>query len=369
MNRKISGNKATYRIIRKLGEGGFSEVFLARDTEGLVIIKVPKKDILISEELLKEEASILRDISTPSPHDHIVGFIEWIPNIPALVEEFVPGPKLDEAYSSRLATQNDAIRLALGVLSALEKLHSIGVVHGDIKPDNIILPKPLHPVLIDLGIARGIGSGRAIAGTPGWSAPEFMRGEVSPEADIYSVGVLLIYLIAGVDPRDPVNPNDIPKTIKGHLKNVIARALSLNPWERFSSAREMSLALMGASIPVNLGPRIVIQGKVVPLKDKLTIGRSRSQGGTGRADLNLQEFGGRRLIPRGPPHSWVEVVKVGTEYWISDRGSPGGVWIFENGKWRRVVDSPLKHGQLFSLGIRRRGGKVLPYIPARVYFR
>ncbi len=364
---KIRGAQGSYHVIRRLGRGGFADILLAKADGELVVLKLPKEDEM-SKVLLKEEASILKEVSTPSPHEHIVAFVEWIERIPALVEEYVPGPTMDEAYRGRRATQNDAIRISLGVLSALERIHSLGVVHGDVKPDNIILPRPLHPVLIDLGVARAIGK-RSVAGTPGWSAPEFLRGEVSPEADIYSVGILILFLVYGIDPRESLRPEDLPSSLSEHLRYVLSRALDPDPRKRFNSARDMSLALMGMRLPSESGPRIVVQGKAIPLKDKLTIGRVRRQGGTGRADVNLQEVGSRRNLPPGPPRGWIEIVRVGSEYWISDRGAPGGVWVYEGDGWVKVLDYPLKHGQLISFGLRRRGRDVLPYIPARVYLR
>ncbi|MDK2372086.1 MAG: FHA domain-containing serine/threonine-protein kinase [Candidatus Korarchaeota archaeon] len=364
---KIQGSHGSYHVIKRLGRGGFAEILLARTNGELVVVKLPKDDEM-SKILLKEEASLLRELSIPSPHEHIVSFIEWIDRVPALVEEYVPGPTVGEAYGDRRATQNDAIRISLGVLSALERMHSLGVVHGDVKPDNIILPRSLHPVLIDLGVARAVGK-RSVAGTPGWSAPEFLEGEVSPEADIYSVGVLIIFLVYGIDPREPIRPEELPKNLSGNLRYVLSRALDPDPRNRFSSARDMSLALMGMKLPSESGPRIVVQGRGIPLRDKITIGRIRRQGGTGRADVNLQEVGSRRSLPPGPPRGWIEIVRVGGEYWISDRGSPGGVWVYEGGKWVKVLDYPLKHGQLISFGLRRRGRDVLPYIPARVYLR
>ncbi len=362
---RIRGARGSYLLIRELGKGGFARIFLARADDDLVVVKLPRDDMM-SRSLLKEEASILREISSPSPHENIVAFVEWIPKPPALVEEYVPGPTLDKAFSNRRATQNDAIRISLGLLSALERIHSLGVVHGDVKPDNVILPRPLHPVLIDLGVARTIGK-RSVAGTPGWSAPEFLTGEVSPEADIYSVGVMILFLVHGIDPRESLGPESIPRNLSDHLRQVLTRALDPDPRRRFSSARDMSLALMGARIPSESGPRIVVQGKTIPIKDKLTIGRVRRQGGTGKADVNLQEIGGKRSLPPGPPKGWVEIVRVGSEFWISDRGAPGGVWVYERGEWTKVLDHPLKHGQLISFGLRRRGGKILPYVPARIY--
>lgn len=362
---KIKGSKANYQVIRRLREGGFADTLLAKAEGELFVIKMPKEDRL-SKLLLKEEASLLEELSKPRPHDHIVAFLEWIPSIPALVEEYVPGPTLDIAYRERRATKNDATRIALGVLSALGKMHSVGVVHGDVKPDNVILPQALHPVLIDLGVARAIGK-RSLAGTPGWSAPEFLRGEVSPEADLYSVGVLILFLTHGMDPRSSIGPEDIPEGLMGHLRYVLERALDPNPMRRFSSAQEMSLALMGSRVPVREGPRIVVQGKTVHLNHKITIGRVKWQGGTGKAGVSLQEVGSRRLLPPGPPVGWVEIARIGGEYWISDRGAPGGVWIYEKGKWTRVLDYPLRHGLLISFGLRRRGKEVLPYVPARVH--
>jgi serine/threonine protein kinase len=367
MNRGSLGKVDKYTLIRMLGEGGFSKVFLARRERELVVLKLPKDDEL-SRYLLAEEAEILEEVSKPVPHENIVGFIEWIPDAPALVEEYVPGPTLREAFSGRIATQGDAIRVALGCLSALERIHSLGIAHGDIKPDNIILPKPLHPVLIDMGVARKFGS-KSLAATLGWSAPEFLKGEVSPESDIYSVGALLLFMLTGRDPPEDPSSVKIPSNISDNLKYVLERSLNPEPWGRFGSASEMSLALMGRKIPQGEGPRLVIQGKVINLTSKITIGRVKRQGGTGNADVCLQEIGNKRLLPPGPPLGWVEISKVGGEFWISDMGAPGGVWIREGMSWKRVMDYPLKHGQLISIGLRVKGRMALPYVLGRFYSR
>ncbi|MCS7102553.1 MAG: serine/threonine protein kinase [Candidatus Korarchaeum sp.] len=356
-----------YKLIRTLREGGFSEIFLAKREKELVVIKVPKGDEL-SRHLLIEEAEILKEVSKPLPHDNIVAFIELIKSIPALVEEYVPGPTLREAFSGRIATQSDAVRIALGCLSALERIHSLGIAHGDVKPENIILPEPLHPVLVDMGVARRFGS-KPLAGTMGWSAPELLRGEISPESDIYSVGALLLFMLTGKDPPDDPSSIKIPKNISDSLKYVLERSINPQPWERFGSAREMSLSLMGRRIPQGEGPRLVIQGKVVPVTAKVTLGREKRQGGTGNADICLQELGDRRILPPGPPIGWVEISRVGSEYWISDMGAPGGVWVQEGGTWKKIVDYPLKHGQLISIGLRVRGRMTLPYVLGRFYMR
>jgi len=361
--RRIDG----YRLVRILREGGFSRVMLARGDRDLVVIKLPKGDEL-SRYLLLEEAEILEEVSKPTPHENIVAFIELIRSLPALVEEYVPGPTLREAFSGRAATQGDAIRIALGCLSALERIHSLGMAHGDVKPENIILPKPLHPVLIDMGVARRFGS-KPVAGTMGWSAPEVLRGEISPESDVYSVGALILFMLTGRDPPEDPSSLRIPGSISENMRKVLERSLNPEPWERFGSVREMALALMGRVIPQGGGPRLVIQGKVIPLTNRVTIGRVRRQGGTGNADICLQELGNKRLIPPGPPLGWVEISKVGGEYWISDMGAPGGVWVQEGGAWRKVTDYPLRHGQLISIGLRMKGRTTLPYVLGRFYVR
>lgn len=356
-----------YKLVRLLKEGGFSRVFLAGEGNELVVIKLPRGDEL-SRHLLMEEAEILEELSKPVPHDNIVAFLELIRDVPALVEEYVPGPTLREAFSRRVATQSDAVRIALGCLSALERVHSLGIAHGDVKPDNIMLPKPLYPVLVDMGVARKFGS-KPLAGTLGWSAPEFLNGEISPESDIYSVGALILFMLTGKDPPDDPLHVRVPSSISENLKYVLERSLSPQPWERFGSAKEMAMGLMGMRVPRGEGPRLVIQGKVVPVKTRVTIGRDKRQGGTGNADICLQEIGGRSLLPPGPPLGWVEVSKVGGEYWISDMGAPGGVWVQERGSWKKVIDYPLKHGQLISIGLRVRGRMTLPYVLGRFYMR
>lgn len=361
------GRIGNYKLIRLLGEGGFSKAFLARSERDLVVIKIPRDDEF-SKQLLAEEAELLREVSKPTPHENIVAFVEWIRSVPALVEEYIPGPTLRETFSGRVATQSDAVRIALGCLSALERIHSLGIAHGDLKPENIIMPKPLHPVIIDMGVARKFGS-KSVAGTIGWSAPEFLRGEVSPESDVYSIGALILFMLTGRDPPEVLSSMKFPNNISDSLRYVLERSLNPEPWERFGSASEMALALMGRRLPQREGPRLIIQGKVIRVSSKITIGRVKWQGGTGNADVNLQELGSKKLLPPGPPLGWVEISEVGDEYWISDMGAPGGVWIQEGGSWKKVVDHPLKHGQLISLGLRVRGRMTLPYVLGRFYLR
>jgi serine/threonine protein kinase len=161
-----------------------------------------------------------------------------------------------------------AVNAAIGLLFSLEALHQCGVVHRDIKPDNIFLHETPGErpsvVLLDYGISHLMDSGSrtGLAGTEGWIAPECFAGEVGPAADIFAVGVLLFFMLTGVRPGRVFTPKwpedgetrEAPSLAKfgdfmPALVEVVARCLALDPRARptavelYTRLQEISNAL------------------------------------------------------------------------------------------------------------------------------
>jgi serine/threonine protein kinase len=210
-----------YVIEGRLGHGGFASVYRARqDNLGRpVAIKVlrphPSVPLDSQRARLQREAEALSRLSAPGcVRIYDVG--ELPDGRPWIAQEFVAGTRLDIALKSGPFTTARAIEVAAGVLLALAEAHAHGVVHRDIKPDNIMLVVGAdgreRVKVLDFGIARLQGptdaqsfrtSTRHVFGTPQYMAPEQARQEpLGPAADLYAVGILLHRMLVGREPFD-----------------------------------------------------------------------------------------------------------------------------------------------------------------------
>jgi serine/threonine-protein kinase len=204
-------------------------------------------------------------------HPNCVSVIDHgMADLPYLVMEFVHGPTLREAMRRGRLQLDRVLRLVTQVLAGLEHAHAQGVVHRDIKPDNIILAEVEglgeQARILDFGLAKRYGSNASLAGvalgTPRYMAPEQCRAEsVDGRADLYSVGIMLFELLVGRQPFEAAQVRELmrmqreqPAPLLGEacpragysreLEAVLARALAKQPAERFGSAAELRLALL-----------------------------------------------------------------------------------------------------------------------------
>ncbi|MCB9628271.1 MAG: protein kinase [Sandaracinaceae bacterium] len=254
-----------YRLISRLGAGGMSTVYLARHVliERLVAVKTLRRDLAretIQRDRFLREARAVNRVN----HDNIVeitDFGETDDGLVFLVMEYVPGDSLLSAMANGPMSTAHVLDLALQVGSALARAHQMGVVHRDLKPENILLvPRKdsfPHVKLLDFGIAKimdapSLTGSQQIFGTPGYIAPEYIKGnELDGRADLYSLGVILYEVATLALPFDyeypgdllvkhvtdpPVPPRERRPEVDPCLEQLILRCLEKEPDARFRDA-------------------------------------------------------------------------------------------------------------------------------------
>jgi serine/threonine protein kinase, bacterial len=266
-----------YRVIHTLGSGGFGETFLAEDTQmpsqrrcvvkQLKPIQNNPQIYQLVQERFQREAAILEELG--GSHEQIPALYAYfsLEGEFYLVQEWVEGETLTKAIQQRGLFGEAAIREILSnLLPVLDFVHSRGIIHRDIKPDNIIIRHgDKKPVLIDFGAVRetmgtamnsqGMPTSSIVIGTPGFMPSEQAMGRPIFASDIYSLGMTAIYLLTGRQPQElptdsrtgEIDWKNYVGNIQPNLAAIIDRSIAYHPRDRFTSAREMLDALNGAS--------------------------------------------------------------------------------------------------------------------------
>jgi predicted Ser/Thr protein kinase len=179
-----------YQPVRVLATGAHSQVWLANGPSGEVALKVARTDA--ARPVLRHEAEILGKVH----HPNIVKLIEADPDGKWIATERARGMLFEQFGQVR--PYSDLAKAALALVDALEALHAAGVIHGDVKPANILVDSQGRPILIDLGISTLAGDERkGFKGTLGFIAPEVLRGEApSAQSDWYGLGATLFASVA-----------------------------------------------------------------------------------------------------------------------------------------------------------------------------
>jgi len=259
-----------YRVDAFIGSGGMGQVFRVRDLEGGQDLALKVLHPLVEEDAdrsdrFRREIAILAKIRHPAvPRIH-----GWGTQDGALffVSELVEGHDLKADIQGRGAwPPAEAARLAATIADALAAAHALGIVHRDVKPNNIMLAGDGSVRLLDFGLARGSGIGMStltrtgmIVGTPGYMSPEQFDGHgVDERSDVYSLGVVLFELLTARLPfmgqtpiavamkhktEPPPPPRTLRREVPAWLDRIVLRCLEKDPAARFASASELAAEL------------------------------------------------------------------------------------------------------------------------------
>ncbi|MCX4242675.1 serine/threonine-protein kinase [Paraliomyxa miuraensis] len=281
----------TYRVVRRIGIGGMGAVYEASHTRlasRRFAIKVMHDELVRKGDLaarFRREA----EVAGMASHPNVVAVFdldETPEGVPFIVSEYLEGEDLGQRLD-RVGTLSliDTVHVVRQLCAALTVVHAVGVVHRDLKPDNVFLVGETYPEikLLDFGIARLTDVGTAdrtrtgiVMGTPAYMAPEQAAGlRVDHRCDVYAVGAILYRCLTGhpvydhEDPaatltavltREPERPRKLVPELSEAVELVIERAIAREPEERFQTMMELDAALAG--LVGQAGP--VTAGKPAP---------------------------------------------------------------------------------------------------------
>lgn len=260
----------SYRIEATLGSGAFGTVFRARDLtlERTVALKVLRSDSPLQPQALVAEARAAAALSHPNVC--IVHAVDTSQGVPMIVMEYVDGQPLSTLLERGALDRNQAAALGRQIALGMAAAHAQGVVHGDLKPANIMVTPEGTAKIMDFGLAhRPVpppsaedtalwepGPSTALSGTPRYMAPERVRGEAaSPASDVFALGLILYEMVTGrpaiggdtildvLRQIDAVNPEQYAAEVPDPFAGILCHALTGDPVRRAITMADIAQGL------------------------------------------------------------------------------------------------------------------------------
>ena len=249
-----------YEILEVIGKGGMGTVYKARQIslDRIVAIKVLARELASDKDFIERfdrEASALAKLS----HPNIVPIIDKGAHegVYYFVMDFVQGTTLRDLLRGNRLPQEDTIKITVQVCRAIANAHAHGVIHRDMKPENVLLDGEQNVRIVDFGLADIVGhqtwgtltgSGMAM-GTAHYMAPEQRRDakRVDRRADIYSMGIMIYEMLTGEIPAGHFKkPSEHTPGVSPAFDRIVIRCLQMGPDDRYQTAEELSNDLRAA---------------------------------------------------------------------------------------------------------------------------
>jgi eukaryotic-like serine/threonine-protein kinase len=259
-----------YKFIEKIGKGAFGTVLLMEDTvvEERLILKFLNPNVSSDEEMMKRFVHELR-YSRKITHKNVIRIYDflYIRGNYAISMEYFPSHTLGgEIVNEKPVELKRAVKFGIDIATGMAVAHQAGIVHRDLKPANVLIDNDLLLKIVDFGVAAAQSQGDTqltktgyVIGSPKYMAPEQILGKkVDERADIYSLGVIMYEMLAGVPPysrgdhmsvmyqhvqgkaRQPI---EINKALPQELNNLVMKCMSLDKAKRSQSMDELRLSL------------------------------------------------------------------------------------------------------------------------------
>ena len=258
-----------YQLLSEIGQGGLAEVYRAQDVAlgRLVAVKALRREYVTDPAFLvrfhREAQNAARLV-----HPNIVAVYDFGQDQerPYIVMEYVPGRDLRALLEEAgPLSVKQAVDICIQVCAGVGYAHRVGLVHGDLKPGNVLITPEEQVKVVDFGLARALGEsamdeeGELVWGTPAYFAPEQASGgQVVAATDVYAIGVILYEMLTGQLPfvgsdlevarkhllETPTPVDQLNPRIPEKLAHIVERALQKRPDDRFATADEMGRALI-----------------------------------------------------------------------------------------------------------------------------
>lgn len=264
----IGTSLGAYRILEQIGQGGMATVYKAYQSgmDRLVAVKVLAEHFARDpnfEQRFEQEARVIAHLE----HRNIVPIYDFgeQEGVAYLVMRYLQAGTVRDIMAHGPLPLLDVARLMNDIASALDYAHAQGIIHRDVKPNNILVDKQGHAYLTDFGLAKvieaasDITGSASMVGTPAYMAPEQTLGRpATPKTDVYALGVMLYEMAVGRPPYEsslpmavalmhvqaPLpSPRDVNPSISEAVERILIKALAKDPADRFASAGELAQTL------------------------------------------------------------------------------------------------------------------------------
>src|SRR6266498_267147 len=341
---EVGKSLGNYKVVSAIGAGGMGEVYRARDTKlgRDVAIKVLPASLSESAERLnrfEQEAQAAGALN--HPNILVIHHIGIHDGAPYIVSELLEGETLRERMGGAALPQRKAIDYALQIAKGLAAAHEKGIVHRDIKPDNIFITHDGRVKILDFGLAKLTSATDGnqsqtevptrkvntdpgtVMGTMGYMSPEQLKGQAADHrSDIFSFGAILYEMLSGkrafrgdsmaetmsaILREDPPDLSETNKTVSPALERLVRHCLEKNPEERFHSASDLAFAIESLSGATTSSGQTETKAAALPALGPRT--RERIAWGAGTVVLLVAALAFAFLYFRHPPTESLNAVR------------------------------------------------------------